>query len=44
MENGKLKWHGGKNEKNIKAIKEFFNQTNKMPYKIKSMQKIKNIS
>ena len=28
MENGKLKWHGGKNEKNIKAIKEFFNQTN----------------
>ncbi|HEQ2183932.1 ABC transporter ATP-binding protein [Streptococcus pyogenes] len=28
MENGKVKWHGGKNEKNIKAIKEFFNQTN----------------
>lgn len=27
MENGKLKWHGGKNEKNIKAIKEFFKQT-----------------
>ena len=28
MKNGKVKWHGGKNEKNIKAIKEFFNQTN----------------
>ena len=28
MENGKVKLHGGKNEKNIKAIKEFFNQTN----------------
>ena len=27
MENGKVKWHGGKNEKNIKAIEEFFNQT-----------------
>jgi len=27
MENGKLKWHGGKNEKNIKAMKDFFKQT-----------------
>lgn len=27
MENGKLKWHGNRNEKNIKAIEEFFNQT-----------------
>ena len=27
MENGKLKWHGNRNEKNIRAIEEFFNQT-----------------
>ncbi|MGL5440721.1 MAG: ABC transporter ATP-binding protein [Filifactoraceae bacterium] len=27
LENGKVKWHGGRNEKNIKAIWEFFNQS-----------------
>lgn len=27
MENGKVKWHGIKDEKNMEKIREFFNQT-----------------
>ena len=27
MENGKVKWHGIKDEKNMKKIREFFDQT-----------------